>query len=337
MPEDFLVARNPEPGSTLPYLIRVPLPGRPVVLKAKDTWPRTNKVYCHRAEWPADAEVIERVPTRSCTQRGAAIDLVLDRGREFRSQLVFTNARGREMIFWQTARTAKQARPNVRTPSARASGQGAFEILVDVHERYPWKFSDAQVTTRRAPLTAGDYAIERDGRVVAAVERKSLADLVLTMTTGKLRYVLADLAVLPHAALVVEDRYSAVFSLDRVRPAVVADGIAEASARFPAVPIIFAETRPLAQQWVYRFFGACLTELADADGVQARLDDLVEAPPLPRREPTTADIRAWAIAHGFSVSAKGGRLPADVKAAYAEAVTGGGAAPGAAPTRPRRG
>lgn len=40
-------------------------------------------MYCHRAEeWPADAEVLERVPVRSCSRRGPAIDLVLDRGRE---------------------------------------------------------------------------------------------------------------------------------------------------------------------------------------------------------------------------------------------------------------
>lgn len=322
MPDDFLVAHNPEPGSTLPYLIRLPVPGRPIVLKVKDTWPRTNKVYCHRADWPDDAEVIERVPTRSCTQRGAAIDLVLDRGREFRSQIVFTRARGREMIFWQTARTSKQARPNVRTPTARASGQDPFEIIVDVHERYPWKFTDAQVTTRRAPVVAGDYAVERDGVVIAAVERKSLTDLVTTMTTGKLRYVLADLSNVPRAALVVEDRYSAVYSLQHLRPAVVADGIAEAQARFPSVPIIFAETRPLAQQWVYRFFGACLTEIADADGVRERLDDLVEAPPVPPREPTTTEIRAWAIANGYAVSAKGGRLPAKVREAYANRSSG---------------
>ena len=322
MPDDFLVAHNPEPGSTLPHLIRLPVPGRPIVLKVKDTWPRTNKVYCHRADWPDDAEVIERVPTRSCTQRGAAIDLVLDRGREFRSQIVFTRARGREMIFWQTARTSKQARPNVRTPTARASGQDPFEIIVDVHERYPWKFTDAQVTTRRAPVVAGDYAVERDGVVIAAVERKSLTDLVTTMTTGKLRYVLADLSNVPRAALVVEDRYSAVYSLQHLRPAVVADGIAEAQARFPSVPIIFAETRPLAQQWVYRFFGACLTEIADADGVRERLDDLVEAPPVPPREPTTTEIRAWAIANGYAVSAKGGRLAAEVREAYANRSSG---------------
>ena len=94
MPEDFVIARNAEQGSTLPYLLRIPL-GDGIILKAKDTWPRTGKVYCHRVEeWPDDAEIVERVPVRSCVRRGAAIDLVLDRGRENRSQIVVTNARG---------------------------------------------------------------------------------------------------------------------------------------------------------------------------------------------------------------------------------------------------
>jgi hypothetical protein len=41
----FLVARNPEEDSTLPYLIRLPLEGG-VVVKARDTWPTTSRVYC---------------------------------------------------------------------------------------------------------------------------------------------------------------------------------------------------------------------------------------------------------------------------------------------------
>ncbi len=135
MPEDFLIAKNPEPGTTLPFLVRIPLPGRPVVLKVKDTWPRTSKVYCHRTEWPTDVEIIDRIPTRSCEQRGAAIDLILDRPRENRSQFVLTQARGREAIFWQTARTTKQARPGVRTPKARAGGQAPFAIIIDIRER----------------------------------------------------------------------------------------------------------------------------------------------------------------------------------------------------------
>jgi hypothetical protein len=42
------------------------------------------------------------------------------------------------------------------------------------------------------------------------------------------------------------------------------DALAEAQIRFPSVPIIFAETRPLAQEWTYRFFGAALQNHAEA-------------------------------------------------------------------------
>ena len=68
---EFVIAKNPEPDSSLPYLIRLPLGEAGVVLKARDTWPRTAKVYRHRAEgWPADPEIVERVPVRSCVRRG---------------------------------------------------------------------------------------------------------------------------------------------------------------------------------------------------------------------------------------------------------------------------
>ena len=88
------------------------------------------------------------------------------------------------------------------------------------------------------------------------MERKSLADLVSSLTGGKLRYALGELAALPRAAVVVEDRYSQVFKLDRVRPAVVADGLAELQIRWPTVPIVFCETRQLAEEWTYRFLAA---------------------------------------------------------------------------------
>lgn len=41
----FVVARNPEADSKLPFLLWLPLdPG--LVLKARDTWPRANRIYC---------------------------------------------------------------------------------------------------------------------------------------------------------------------------------------------------------------------------------------------------------------------------------------------------
>jgi hypothetical protein len=320
---EFVIARNPEVGSSLPFLLRLPLPDGPVVLKVRDVWPRTTKVYCHRAVgWPEEPDIVERVPVRSCQRRGASVDLVLDRSRENRSQFVFTKARGRDVIFWQSARTARQARPNVSVPTARAAGQ-RLQILVDSHERYAWTFGQQQATTERRALPAGDYAIDFGGRIVAAVERKSLADLVATLTNGKLRYQLAELAALPNAAVVVEDRYSAVFKLDRVRPAVVAEGLGEVAARFPTVPVVFAETRQLAQEWTYRFLGAALAYHHDDLGAVPLVADLPAGGPVPPPQPTTAEVRAWARAHGIAVPDRG-RLRPEVWDAYRVAGVGPG-------------
>ena len=285
------------------------------MLKVRDTWPRTAKVYVHPASsWPSEPEIVERVAVRSCARRGVAIDLVLDRGRENRSQFVFTKARGREVIFWQSARTARQARPNVTVPKQRASGH-VLEILVDSHERYPWRFNAQQASTVRRALLAGDYGVEVDGTVVAVVERKSLADLVSTLTGGKLRYLLAALAQSPRSALVVEDRYSAVFKLDRVRPAIVAEGLAEAQVRFPEIPIVFCETRPLAQEWTYRFLGAALDHHLSDEVAGHLTEALPSAPTLEPAPPTTREIRTWARQQGFDVAARG-RLRPGVVAAY---------------------
>ena len=264
----FEVARNPDATSRLPFLVRLPLPGGEVVLKAREPWPRTGAVYCHPAdgEWPdppESAELVERVPVRSCRRRGGAIDLVLDRPREHRSQLVFTRVRGRQVIFWQSPRTARAARPGVRVPGRRAGGLEQLTILVDTRERYPWRFGRQQsVSTERRALPAGDYAVEAPGGELAAVvERKTLADLAGSLVDGSLGYLLAELDALPRAAVVVEDRYAGVFKLEHVQPGFVADLLGALAVRYPAVPIVFCDTRPLAQEWAYRYLGAAVAEL----------------------------------------------------------------------------
>ncbi len=326
--EDFVIARNPDESSSLPYLLRIPLASGAVVLKAKDSWPRTNKIYCHPADaWPSpdEVEIIERVAVRSCVRRGVAVDLVLDRGRENRSQFVFTTARGREMVFWQSARTSKQARPSVRVPTAKASGH-ELHVLVDTRERYAWKFTEQQATTAKQAIPVGDYAVEADGRVIAVVERKSIDDLVSTIVGGKLWMLLAELSAFvagsgpgtgsgPVAAIVVEDRYSAIFKLRHVRPTSIATQLAEATVRYPSVPIVFAETRQLAQEWTFRFFGAAV-ELSVHDRVgEERAAKLVPAGAVPRRTPTPSEVRSWAVTQGLTVSDRG-RIPAELMSAY---------------------
>lgn len=317
---DFLVAVNDEEGTSLPYLIRLPL-GDGLVLKTREPWPRTGKLYCHPAAWPDAPEIIEQVAVRTCRRRGAAIDLVLDRARLNRSQIVFTRARGRQMIFWQTAKVAKQARPNVSLPTARANGR-VLTIIADTNERYGWRFADQQAEVVRRKLPAGDYAVEDgDGRLVAAVERKSIDDLAGGLLDGRLRHQAAELATLPRAAIVVEDRYSAVFALTFVRPVQVAEALAELAVRVPTVPVVFAETRKLAQEWTYRFLGAAVAHVeedrraadvvADLTGVTVE----VEAGPGPTTTASAAEVREWARAAGVAVADKG-RIPAAVRAAF---------------------
>jgi hypothetical protein len=318
----LMVARNPDPDSRLPYLLRLPISGG-LVFRTSDTWPRTKALFCYpvsAADWPPEPEIVEQVPVSSCVRRGAAIDIVLDRGREKRSQIVFTTARGRDACFWQSPRTRKQARPNVRTPTARAAGIAQLEVIVDSHERYPYRFSGQQVSIARRALPCGDYGVTLDGALVASVERKSLEDLVGSLISGRLRFAVTELAALPRAAVVVEERYSKVFGLHHVRPAVVADGLAELQVRWPNVPIVFAENRSLAEEWTYRYLAASLawarTEhdtaglLADLAGFDPSARVAVEldgAPSTP--EPTTAEVRAWARGAGLAVPDRGRLRP----------------------------
>lgn len=325
---ELVIARNPDPHSALALLLRVPL-GDGLVFRTSDTWPRTKALYCHPvdlAEWPdpAEIEIVERVALRSCVRRGAAIDVVADRGRENRSQIVFTRGRGREMVFWQSPRTRKQARPNVRTPTARAAGAEAdFEIVVDAHERYAYRFSSQQVSTVERALPAGDYGVTVDGRLVASVERKSMSDLVSSVSSGRLRFALGELAALPRAAIVVEDRWSQIFKNEYVRPAVIADSLAELQVRWPSVPLVYCENRALAEEWTYRFLAAARQWALDEDAVGARLRRVVpastpvaDAPTAP--EVTTAEVRAWAREHGVAVPDRG-RLRPEVWQRYRDA------------------
>jgi len=289
---ELLIAANPDPDSRLAYLLRVPL-GDGIVMRTSGTWPRTKALYCYPVgpeEWPDDPDIVERVALRSIARRGAAIDLVAARGRENRSQLVYTTARGRQAVFWQSPRTRRQARPQVALPTARAGGLAQLEILVDAHERYPYRFANQQVSTVRRPLPCGDYGVMLDGTLVAAVERKSLADLLSSLTGGRLRYALGELAALARAAVVVEDRYSQIFKQDRVRPALVADGLAELQVRWPTIPIVFCETRPLAEEWTYRYLAAAWGWAVDEPAAAARVGieaTLPEAAPPPAPAPGT--------------------------------------------------
>jgi len=106
--------------------------------------------------------------------------------------------------------------------------------------------------------------------------------------------------------------------VELIRAAVAADALAETQVRWPSLPIVFCETRKLAEDYTYRYLAAALTELtthADSTHLEGTL---VTAGPLPAPEPSTADIRAWAVSTGLPVADRG-RLPPEVIEAYRRA------------------
>jgi hypothetical protein len=257
--ELFVVARNPEPDSSLPYLLRLPIDGG-LVLKAGDSWPRLSRVYCHpyEAAWEAGLEIVEEAPVLLCRRRGAAIDLVLDRPRLARSQFVFTEARGRRAIFWQTQKAARAATPGARIPKGKTLA--GLTVLIDTRERYPFRFSGRDVVTERAALPAGDYVVADREHAVAAVERKTLDDLTSSLSDGTLAFQAQRLAEVPLGAVVVEGTLPDVFRAHPGRGAWLADMLARLAVRYPEVQVVFAGSRKFAEEWTYRFLAAALSD-----------------------------------------------------------------------------
>lgn len=272
--EDFVVALNPDADSRLPFLVRIPLGGG-LDLKARDSWPRSARVYCHplQSPWPEDAEVVDTARVVSCRRRGAAVDLVLDRPRLARSQFVFTEVRGRPAIFWQTQKAARAANPGGRVP--RGGTVDGLTIAVDTRERYPYRFAGRAITSR-VPLVAGDYAVLSAGEVVAIVERKTLEDFATSLGDGTLAFQMQRLGDGPAAAVVVEGRYSGLFKQHPSRASWLAEVLARLQVRYPEVQVVFADSRKFAEDWTHRFLANALADAVAGCAIPA-------APPERRR------------------------------------------------------
>lgn len=264
----FRVARNPDPASQLPYLIWLPVDGG-VVLKAREPWPRAARVFCAQAAGPWDdaATEVDASDVVLCRRRGAAIDLVLNRPHLSRSQFVFTVARGRPAVWWQTQKTVQAANPGARVPRGRSAGP--LTIVVDSREKYGWKFAGRPVTLERRALAGGDYAVLVDDRVAAAVERKTLENLATSLSDGTLMFQMQRLTEAGRGAVVVEGDYPDLFRTQPGRGSWLADVLGRLAVRYPEVPIVFAGSRRFGEEWAYRFFGAATADSPIVDGVSA--------------------------------------------------------------------
>lgn len=153
------------------------------------------------------------------------------------------------------ARISSTKRRCRRIPRARAIPEG-LRVLVDNRECYPYGFAGRQVESQRVALPAGDYAVARGEEMIATVERKTFENLVASLSDGTLAFQMQRLGEVARAAVVVEGRYSALFKLEHVPSAFIADGLARLQVRYPEIPVAFADLRKFAEEWTYRLVGA---------------------------------------------------------------------------------
>lgn len=259
-----------------PYRVSIEQNGRLLVaVRAQARWPGPGQqIFCLREREldPAEPlEPVERVPVAQLTRLGRKLALVLDRPNRKRCELLVVQkprADGTgsyEQVFFRTESGIRSHRS--RTRLELAPPPSVLTIVVDSAERYPWRFPGAAIQRRK--LAAGDYALLDGERTAAVVERKSYDNLLTDVgAIQALHQQLADLASHAAAALVIEADYRDF--LDPVRlggrwpPAHLARVLAEVAALHPALPVIYAGNRKLANLWTYRFFGAVAARRADA-------------------------------------------------------------------------
>ncbi|MFN0180495.1 MAG: ERCC4 domain-containing protein [Gemmatimonadales bacterium] len=246
-----------------------------LAVRTQSAWPGPGQqVFClrDRGGAPSDATEQERVRVISATRLGRKLAVVLDRPTRKRAEFLSIvkprpdGAGSVEQLFFRTESGIRAHRSRARVELLGKAGTEGT-VLIDTAERYPWSFPHSPTIRRK--LAVGDYALLRDGRVVAAVERKSFDNLLADIgAIQALHHAMADLATLGRASVVVEAEYGDF--VDPVRlagrwpPAHVGRVLAELAVLHPTLPIVFAGNRKLANGWTAAFF-----EAADRDASAA--------------------------------------------------------------------
>lgn len=256
-----------------PVRIAIEQDGRVLfAFRAKAAWPGPGaQVFCLRErefEPGEPLETIERVPVRHLARLGAKLSVTLDRAQRKRCEFLILTKPLRdgsgtyEQVFFRTE-AAVRAHRNAKRAELSLAREAVLDLAIDAAERYPWSFPGARVVRRRLPV--GDYALLHEDRVVAIAERKTLDNLLRDLSQWKgLQQHLAELSAWPHAAVVIEAQYGDLGDPAKIGawPAAhLLRVVAEASALFPRLPLVFAGNRKLANVWTQRWFAAVAARL----------------------------------------------------------------------------
>lgn len=192
---------------------------------------------------------------------GRRLNIILDRKTRKRCWFIFLRKEYKtkpgqfyDQIFWITQSSAKVRRPGAYLP--RVKETSGCEIVIDKREKYPYKFGYAK--TKRENLPVGDYAIVKQGEIIAIAERKTLDNMLHEIGTyDVLKATLHELSTYPFKAVVFDSPYSDFMNPKKITnytASYVADILSDLAVSFPEIQFVFCGNRKFAQEWIYRWF-----------------------------------------------------------------------------------
>jgi ERCC4-type nuclease len=206
-------------------------------------------------------EPIEKCNIIKQRRYGKRLIIILDRKIKKRCWFVFLKKEYKKkpgefyyQVFGITQSSDSIRRPGAYVPKVR---EGNFcEIIIDKRERYPYKFGYAN--TKKENLPVGDYALVKDGKIVAIAERKTLDDFLGRVSVyDTFKATLSELSIYKYKALVFESPYSDFLNPKKIKPYsanYIAEILSDIAVRFSEIQIVFCDNRKFAQEWLYRWF-----------------------------------------------------------------------------------
>jgi hypothetical protein len=116
-------------------------------------------------------------------------------------------------------------------------------------------------------LRPGDYGIANGPETIAVVERKTLENLVASISDGTMAFQMQRLGEVRKGCGRGRGAVLRLFKLEHVPAAFIADGLARLQVRYPEVTVVFADSRKFAEEWTYRFLAAALSDAGGDDPV----------------------------------------------------------------------
>jgi hypothetical protein len=257
----------PDEDQKFPYNLFIEkTPNKFLHLKSQEKWPGPGKnIFCKFEGEIDENDLPKTEPLESCNilslnEYGRKLGVILDRKLKKRCYFIFLKKKYKtkdeyyHQVFWFTQSQVVSERRGAYIPKIKNKDE--LKVVIDINERYPYKFGNAKIEKKKLPI--GDYALEKDGKIIAICERKTRDNFLHEISTfDAFRMKLQEMQSYKYKSVIFESPYADFINPKKLKfysAPYVADIIAQIFVEFPDVQFVFCSNRKIAENWVYRWF-----------------------------------------------------------------------------------